>query len=414
VSLREGACLILLARAQLACGGREIGAELQEAGTPSRAEVQELSDWYAQLGVAICAKAVRCEPELGPTYASERACLSMFNQDEPYGLYFFGVNGYEAREATLRDHTFAGDRARQACLSAIGASPCEQRFNEVDACASILIPHHTIAAGGACRQGDVVCAADFICRGSSERSCGVCGAPYADGHACEYDYDCQSRRCLPLPDGGYACGSKSLQHGPGEPCISNAGCRDNLLCSDGADPRCVAWARVGEPCVYASIPPCVRGAACSNEAAPSQGVCVALLADGAPCPRVRDSSRLCLNWCIFATPDAAEGTCGIAPAGPGPCAAYQADHSLFCPAGTYTDVPADAGPCPANCVCKALGQRGASCADHLQCADGPCRSGTCSAPDRATGDSCTQHVECISGYCDGQRCGDLPQLHCSG
>jgi hypothetical protein len=337
----------------------------------------------------------------------------MLNQTEDYVRYFGGVS---ARAVTVQSYTLASEEDRRACLDAIAGAPCSQRITQIDACASILIPRRAITAGGTCNWGTwagaPACAPGLVCRGASGAACGTCtAAEYADGHPCDYDDDCQGGRCLSTGDGGWACGSPSSQKGVGEPCATFADCRDNLICTYGVDAVCVQWARVGEPCTPERSIFCVRGATCSTEV--GTGTCQPLLPDGAACPRGRDPARACLDWCVFPSADAPEGTCGIPPSGPGPCAAYRDDHSLFCPAATYQEAEADAGPYPATCMCRAQRPEGAACDAAVQCLTGLCRSGNCSTPDRAVGDACSEDPECASGRCDTatRRC--LEALHCS-
>jgi hypothetical protein len=408
---------VLLA-AGYGCGARTIRDNGPiEAGSPGEAaDIVALSEWTRQLGAAICAKDTRCESELGPTLANEAACVASFVQGENWGLYFGGASSYAT---VTRYWAVAPDEVRAACLRAIEASTCVLRLDQIHACDGVLVPKNPIPAGGACvadSRWKVArpCATGFVCRGGSATACGACGpAQFPNGQACEYDDDCADGRCQLASDGRWVCGATDLLKAAGERCASFADCAGNLECTLGQVSTCVARAWVGEACGGAGLRSCVGGAECTAEG--GEGVCAPLLLDGAACPRVRDPSRACANWCLFPSPDAMEGTCGIAKAEPGPCAAFRADHSLFCPWNTYMEAGPDAGPYPAPCACKERGERGAPCASDDQCAYGPCRSGICTAPERGIGDGCGISAECVSTYCDPAtlRCAELPVLHCS-
>jgi hypothetical protein len=398
----------------LDCGGRETDLGVSAGNTATRdagsacGDVEELNQWSHRLGAASCARAVRCEPELGPAYSSETACLADVAQTEVYSRYFLSGSYYQG---LARKYKLGADDTQAACLRALVDAPCGERVDHIEACNAVLVPCNPIAAAGACRDfGLRPCAQGLACRGETTSSCGSCVATnYPDGHDCEYESDCQSGHCLESGDAGWQCASAALLKGEGEACANFADCRGNLECVYQPTHTCAPRSRVGEPCGNSRS--CVRGAECAAMTDGAAGVCRAFLADGEICPRTRDPARACLNWCVFPSADAPEGTCGIAPTGPGPCAAFRADHELFCPADTYMDAPGDAGAYPFDCTCKSRGTRGTSCATHEQCADGPCRSGTCAAPDRAVGDDCDASVECISANCDDarHRCAERPQ-----
>jgi hypothetical protein len=128
----------------------------------------------------------------------------------------------------------------------------------------------------------------------------------------------------------------------GQPCDYR--CQPGLLCSAGA---CVA-ALEGDSCDPEARPNCLGvNLSCEAESDGGGYVCQRHAEPGDPCPRaIRTGARACErgSWCVFATPDAEQGVCGVAPlAVPSPCTLFADDGSYYCPAGSEADIRGEIG-----------------------------------------------------------------------
>jgi hypothetical protein len=147
------------------------------------------------------------------------------------------------------------------------------------------------------------------------------------------------------------------------------------------------FAKLGEPCDPGVVLLCQLDLSCGADR-----VCHRDGQSGDPCPRaVGAGVPGCRQWCVFATPDASQGTCGVPPfSAQTPCSLFSADPTFYCPAGTEPDTHGEAPPpnqLPSYCMCVPETSTRPSCSRRRQCTAGDCVNGYCE-PLAANANSC--------------------------
>jgi len=320
-----------------------------------------------------------------------------------YVRFFAGVD----QDAYLAStHTLADAALLDACVNAVAVARCDDSRSPYEACLNVLVPKAPRQDGEPCVHDSPYilapgCAPGLVC--SEPYGCGVCvplPPPGADGESCSGSADCASGLvCI-----ASTCRAASALSGAGESCAGAASCQSGLTCAFDSE-VCVPRQAEDEPCdpdAYA----CLNDLTCVTDTDTGAATCRAYARRGDACPRVSiyGDRQACnrSNWCVFATPDATTGTCGIAPTTPGPCALFADDGSYFCPAGTYPDADLGELAPPAACSCKPTLELGARCQSDLQCGHGYCAAG------RDGEDGC-----CVPLLPDGAVCAPNDIGHCA-
>jgi hypothetical protein len=383
-------------------GGAAAGGAAGAAGASTSLEpVAAMAAWRTRLAAAECARELRC----GSRWANEEDCVEDAETWPAYVRFFGGIDEDEYLAST---HTLAPSALLDACIDAVTRTRCDDARSSYEACAGVLVAKAPRQSGEPCVYASPyvlapACAPGLVC--SEPYGCGVCvplPPPHAEGETCTRSEDCAPGLvCL-----ASTCRASSTLSAEGEPCDGARACRADLTCAFDSQ-RCVRLNGENEPCDPDAYS-CANDLTCVTDASTGEATCRAHARRGDACSRVATygDGRACnrSNWCVFATPDAPAGTCGVAPAAPGPCALFADDSSYFCPAGTYPDVDlAELAP-PAACTCKPDLELGARCRADVQCGHGYCATdrdgddGRC-APLLPDGASCTPD--------DGEHCASL-------
>jgi hypothetical protein len=347
---------------------------------------------------AQCAFDQRCLATNGPRHSSVAAC-------EAAAEALFAAYGtiYTSRWAA------GGQAAQDTCVADLVAGACEAGTNVAPpSCKAALVEKNLLALGATCSSpGQSVleagnCGWDAECVTGSN-GCGVCTASMqlASGEACGGS----NQHC---PQGLYCGGTPPTCRatvGVGGACENYQACTGNLTCEGSTNPTCQSRVAVGASCEEAS---CVQDAQCHG--APGSRTCKVRLDDGVACGRTMPG---CKNYCVFASADAATGTCQPlgAPPTSGPCALTGAYSTCKYPEA-YPDETRDGTGAVTACTCRARHATG-SCTSSQECTvscEGinhgttPPGPGTCSAL-KANGEPCNNDNECTSTFCSG---GDSP------
>ncbi len=369
------------------------------AAAPAGSGAGAMAAWRERLAAANCARDQRC----GPLWPSEDDCLTEAATWPDYVRFFAGLD----QDAYLAStHTLAAAGVLDACIAAVTGTPCDDFRTSYETCLGVLVPNAPRPSGEPCAYDSPfilapACAPGLDC--SEPYVCGVCEplAPARNaGEHCSASQDCVA---------GLACVSAvcvpyASLPGEGEGCSGGGACRDGLACLSDSW-LCARPAAENQPC-EPDANSCLRNLTCVSDPSTGNATCRRHARRGDACPRgsVYGSPAACdrSNWCVFATSDAATGTCDIAPLGAGPCSLFADDGGYCCPAGTYPD--ADLVPwteLPAACTCKPLLALGAPCEADLQCADGFCGGSEPSGP------------QCVPPLTDGAACAPADAGHCA-
>lgn len=338
--------------------------------------------WDARLAAAKCSKDLAC----GRIYSIE-GCIANALRTAPYDRFFGGADYYGNQLAL---YTLADSTVQEACLTGIAEAACAPPAALPTSCAEVLVPIDPAAKGASCRSGNSYlppnpCAAGLEC--SRGTLCSICvdETPPSDlNGACVYDDDCKPNLICKSTANVFTCQARAAV---GQPCTQPSDCATGTC----AGSSCKAYVLDGKAC--SSTEPCLPGLACSTD-----GLCHPDPAPGPgdACPRhIEGVTQACATWCVFPTPTAASGTCGIpVMQGPSPCSRFAGTAQLSCPIGTYVDAAAatNVDGISDSCICRTKLPVGAPCTAFQQCADGRCltgETGSFCAKRLGTGETCT-------------------------
>lgn len=199
----------------------------------------------------------------------------------------------------------------------------------------------------------------------------------AEGAACEFDAECESRACTPTATctPGMCCPGTCDAFGArgdeGEPCANTGDCAVDLSCS--TEGVCVALAAEGDACFVDAQ--CDYGLACKTTTFP--GECVVAAATGEACPEGR---------CAELGARCVDGTCRLAALGTSCTDASQCTEFADCVGNTCTAFPTTGQPCTSFCagesycevdrgMCFSLLQLEEPCGAANECASFHCAEG---------------------------------------
>ncbi len=353
--------------------------------------------WATARATARCTNNVAC----GRWY-SVASCVADALGAAAYDAYYGAADYYGDQ---LAHYSLASSAVQQTCLGELTAQACDSGPNPPLSCGKVLVPVAPTAKGASCKNGNpylasLPCAAGLEC---SRAQCPVCvdETPLADlNAACIYQDDCKPGLvCKSAGDNTYTC-QKTVALG--QPCNSIDECAQGICLTTTCEP----YVLDGKPCSVNAF--CLRGLSCGDD-----NLChpVPTPAPGAACKRhLGTSSEACSpsEWCVFATPSAATGTCGvIVGPGPVPCVRPYNAPALGCPFGTSMDAAAatNADGVPDSCTCQPRRPLGAACTAFQQCQNGNCVAGpngsVCTARLPA-GAPCTGAAGECAGFCDDE------------
>lgn len=367
-----------------------------DAGTDDA--TRALYAWRERFAAASCARQLACRA----FWSSQDDCLQWAKTYPDYARFFGGVDEDRAIAST---HTLAAGAVLDGCIAAVTSAPCDDSRTPYEACLDVLVQKDARERGEPCAEyspyiGPPRCGAGLVCAGVYPcLTCEPLPRAGVRGEACSTDEDCApGLACVRA-----ACREYASLPGQGESCAEAGTCRGALHCSVYSE-RCVRPGAENDPCDPSEADTCLRDLTCSVDAT-GDGRCHAFAHRGGPCPRSVDASAASCDddsWCVFETPDAPSGTCGIAPLSAGPCALYSQDSSYFCPVGTYAETSAaDATTLPSACDCKPQRELGAPCDADVECLQGFCDGADSS--DR----------RCVPLLDDGAACTPATSTHCA-
>jgi hypothetical protein len=189
--------------------------------------------------------------------------------------------------------------------------------------------------------------------------------------------------CFPFvmgtPQYATACheGLVTARQAVGADCLAEFECKGDAYC--GADRKCKAIPKLGEPCSDR----CAKGLFCGQNE-DGEDVCVAYQEAGQPC-----TDR-------YISPSEPLRLCG---------------EDLYCEPPPEPTTPPMPGDTPPNGTCRERKAIGESCSDEVPCKDGICLWGVCGDGRECqddtycmgecseTGNACDAHTDC-AGYCE--------------
>jgi hypothetical protein len=125
--------------------------------------------------------------------------------------------------------------------------------------------------------------------------------------------------------------------------------------------------------------PCQYGLMCDPVPNGDHGTCRPLGQPGDMCWRNPVPPHMpCEEWCLFETPDAPTGRCGVPAANAPehtPCVAYAGDSQLFCEPRMFSSALTVQGQPRPSCECLVRRAIGAACERADECAPSPVDSG---------------------------------------
>jgi hypothetical protein len=306
--------------------------------------------WRERLAAATCARELAC----WAFWSSEEDCLQAASTNPAYVRFFGGIDEDTYVTAT---HTLAPAPVLDACIAAVTTAPCDDSRTPYEACLDVLVQKDPRQRGEPCAEYSpyvdaTACGVGLVCTGAyPSLTCEPLPPAATEGGTCGGDRDCAPglacvrdvcRECTSLP-------------GEGESCADTGTCRGALHCSIYSE-LCVRPGAEHDACDSSEADSCLRDLTCILDATTGNASCHAFARRGDACPRSVDASAAACDddsWCVFETPDAPSGTCGVAPTSAGPCALFAQDSSYFCPVGTDADPSsADSGSLPTSCNCE--------------------------------------------------------------
>jgi hypothetical protein len=358
-------------------------ASLPDASLPdaSLPDIESMHAWMVAEALAYCERDQRCDQH----YESVEACVLDSENDEAYFQFFGGIGRYEDMSGK---YELAPVEVRNACLNVIARAGCADQQSIDDLCENVLVPRNPLPLGASCSdpsspyKRNFGCAAGLECAdvGTPCLTCAAIPPPDPPAVPCTTDSDCapgycgatQACRAPPNADDSYVLGST------GDLCdrlgsTGDRGCKLDLGCDPGTES--------------------------------GLGTCQPRAMPGEPCERARtEAAGTCVygSWCVFASADAASGSCGVPPMEPlTPCSWFAHGGAMFCPFGTYADTGSEPPETevPKYCLCRPVLALGEACTDDQQCETMRCG---------AVGN----HERCIARLSDGADCTGL-EAYCA-
>lgn len=377
------------------------------------------------LNEASCGFDDRCVNLRGRAFSSVAACrASNADRNQLYRLAY-GVDAVGYYETHFN---FDAVKAK-ACVDKQRARACnDTAVTDVD-CSGALTPRAAQANGAQCNgeldSTALVCSNDSACDYKDEEldnTCFVCLALKADGQTCGGGDECVSGFCSGGTDGTDGSCGPSAPKQKAQPCFRDDECLGALICTGtAANKICAERVALNAQCDVEGG----EGRLCQVdlECVPTTsggmtGTCQTPLADGAACQRNVVSGANCAHLCIFATADAASGTCGWPTALPGPgqaCVGLNGDARICAlDDAVYPDFDVVVSNMTfeiTRCECKTSVPTGGTCKFNEACVQpGRCvgggfdfqtgmfRMGSCGA-QLANGQNCRGDLDCQSEWC---------------